>query len=241
MSRSQNDGPHKPGPITGEALARLAWLQERPCGCGVVLGPARSGKSALLKLLATAAGRNGALAARVDGQSLDARGLMWELAAEWRIAPTADTNGRRLTQDVRDFIQGATAAGQRLAILLDHADRLEHGAAVALGRLLQDCEDQHGLTFVWTAESPTRGEAAELLLGFTELRIECPAPTAAETADHVRRQWQNAGGLAQEIAELSHGDIRRAERLSRLSELAARADGAPLSSDMLTAVAAELA
>jgi ABC-type phosphate/phosphonate transport system ATPase subunit len=75
------------GPVTSEALARVTYLLQRPLGCGVVVGPARSGKSALLRQLATAGSRQGAQTAIVDGQGLDARGLTWELAAEWRSVP----------------------------------------------------------------------------------------------------------------------------------------------------------
>ena len=70
-----------------------------------------------------------------------------------------------------------------------------------------------------------------------------------KTADYARATWQQAAEvtpsplpdeLAQHLAALSRNDLRRAERLSRLSQLAALADGAPLNNEMLEAVAAEL-
>jgi hypothetical protein len=247
MTQSVADRPITLGPVTAEALARLSYLLQRPIGCGVVVGPARSGKSALLRVLAESCLRSGAQTAFCDACELDARGLMWELAAQWRIGPASDGSSRLLAQQVRDYLHGATRAGQRLAIVLDHADRLGHTGAIALSRTLGEHEPYGGLTLVWSAQSPLQGDAAEQLLPFTELRIECPSPTREETARFARHVWEQSAGapltdrLAREIAGLSHHDLRRAERLSRLSQLAAVAEGAMLDDDMLAAVAQELA
>jgi hypothetical protein len=241
---------HVPGPVTSEALSRLKYLLDRPLGCGAVLGPARSGKSRLMRTLAAGCQRHGAMTAFVDGQGLDARGLNRELAAAWRIGTAAETQGRRLAEQLRDFLQGALASRLRLAIVLDHADRLEHTGAVALSRLLHEAEWDGGLTLLWAAAAPPCGDAAEVLLPFTELRLDCPEPTPAETADFARDHWQRTGvpgasefpaELAGQFADLSRGDLRRAERLARLSRLAALAEGTPLNADMLEAVARELA
>ena len=138
----------------------------------------------------------------------------------------------------------------RLSIVLDHADQLEHSALQALSRLLHEVELRRGLTLVWAATAPLTGDAVESLLPFTELRIDCPAPTSGESAELAREVWQRTGNddgailpaaLAEQIAVLSRGDLRRAERLARLSQLAAMAEGAPLNSEMLEAVAGELA
>lgn len=250
MSRSFHDRPHPVGPISGEALARLDYLLRRPLGCGVLLGPARSGKSALLRQFAESSFRSGAHVALVDGQGLDGRGLHWELAAQWRIAPATDGHGRRLAHLVRDFMHGAAAAGDRLATLIDHADRLEHSGLLAVARLLSEFEPRRGLTLIWTAESPLRGEVVDLLLPSTELRIDSPSPTPDETAEFVQETWRQTADvttgalsdeLADQLAALSRNDLRRAERLSRLSQLAALAEGKPLDHEMLSAVASELA
>lgn len=235
------------GPVTAEAAARLVWLLQRPFGCGVLGGPARSGKTALLRVLAESSLRSGARTAAVDGQGIDARGLMWELAAAWRIAPAVEGSSRLLTQQVRDFLHGAARTGERLAILVDHADRLDHSGALALARILSEHEHGRGLTVIWAAETPLRGDAVDLLLPFTELRIDCPAVTPVEAAKIARQTWDQSCGepltdeLAQQIAALSRNELRRAERISRLARLAAQADGLSLSSDILTDAAHELA
>lgn len=237
------------GPVSTEALSRLQHLLQRPLGCGAVLGPTRSGKSALVRVLATASARSRAQTAHIDGQGLDDRGLVWELAAQWQIGPAADGHARRLSLNVRDFACGAAAAGVRLAILVDHADRLEHSGVLALVRLLHEFDGRRGLTLIWAAESPPRGEAADHLLPFTELRIDVPTPTPDETADFAGEVWRQSADvsagplssdLAQQLAALSRNDLRRAERLSRLSQLAALAEGTPVNRDMLNAAAAEL-
>jgi type II secretory pathway predicted ATPase ExeA len=247
MRHSIADRKSHVGPVTAEALARLCWLLQRPLGCGVIVGPARSGKSALLRVLAEASTRSFAGTVVVEGQGLDARSLTWELAAQWSIAPAIDGSSRFLAQQVRDFMLGAACAGQRLAIFVDHADRLEHTGTLALTRILSEHQHRSGLTMLWTAELPLRGDAAEHLLAFTELRIDCPAVTRDDMAQYVREDWkQSATGplpveLARQIAGLSHGDLRRAERLSQLSQLAALAEETSLNRDMLAAVAEELA
>lgn len=250
MSRSFSDRPQHVGPISAEALARLDYLLQRPVGCAMLAGPARSGKTALLRQLAESSFRSGAQVAVFDGQGLDGRGVLWELAAQWQIAPPADGHGRRLTHLVRDYVQGASAAGERLAILVDHADRLEHSGLLAVARLLSDFESRRGLTIIWVADSPLRGEAVDLLLPSTELRIDSPSPTPDETAEFVRAAWSQTADvttgplpdeLAEQLAALSQNDLRRAERLSRLSQLAIRAEGKPLDREMLSAAAAELA
>ena len=235
------------GPVTTEALARLSYLLERPLGCGVVIGPARSGKSALLRVLAEACLRSGARTAILDGQGTDSRSLMWELAAQWRIAPAPDGSSRLLAQQVRDYMHGATRSGQHLAILVDHADRLDHSGVLALTRILSEHEHGGGLTVVWAGNMPLHGDAVDHLLPFTELRLECPALSRSDTAQFAKQVWEHSASgtlsndLAGEIAELSHSDLRRAERLSRLAQLAAIADGSSLTADMLSAVSTELA
>lgn len=238
------------GPVTSEALSRLAYLLERPLGCGVVSGPENSGKTGLMRALSTGCTRRGVLTAEVDGQGLDGRSLYWELAAGWRIGSVEERHGRRLAQDVRDYMHGAAAANMRLALILDHTDEMEHSAVLVLSRLLHEAEVHCGLTLIWSATSPLHGEAVDMLLPFSELRIDCPAPTTDEAVRVVRDQWKRPGDsdagefppeLEQRFAALSRGDLRRAERLARLSRLAAHAEGVPLSGDILDAVANELA
>lgn len=247
MRQSHSEQRSPVGPVTTEALDRLAYLLERPFGCGVVVGPARSGKSDLLRVLTESCRRSGAMAAPLDGYGTDARGLTWELAAQWRIAPAVDGSSRVLAQQVRDFMHGATRSGQRLAILVDHGDRLDHSGVLALTRILSEHEHTGGLTVVWAGDMPLRGDAADHLLPFTELRIDCPALSRGDTAEYAKQVWEHSAGgalsddLAGEIAELSHTDLRRAERLSRLAQLAALADGANITAETLSAVSAELA
>jgi hypothetical protein len=236
--------------VTSEALSRLAYLFDRPLGCGVVQGPPRSGKSALLRTLADGCSRRGARTALIDGQGLDGRGLSWELAAGWRIGSLGDSHSRRLAREIRDYMTGALASKYRLAVVLDHADRLEHSAVQALSRLLHEAEMRSGLTLIWSATAPLQGEPADVLLHFTDLRIDCPAPTTSETAELVRDHWRHCedadaidfpSGLEQQFAALSRGDLRRAERLAQLSRLAALAEGVPLDREMLESVSRELA
>jgi len=247
MSHSHPERHSPVGPVTSEALARLAHLLERPLGCGVVVGPARSGKSILLEVLAESCRRSGARTVLIDGHGTDSRGLMWELAAQWRIAPAVDGSSRVVAQQVRDYMHGATRSGQRLAILVDHADRLDHSGVQALTRILSEHEQTGGLTVVWAGDMPLRGDAVDHLLPFTELKIECPALSRGDTAEYAKQVWEHSAGgtlsddLAGEIAELSHSDLRRAERLSRLAQLAALADGASITAETLSAVSAELA
>lgn len=247
MRHSHTERPSPVGPVTTEALARLAYLLERPLGCGVVVGPARSGKSMLLRVLAEACRRSLARTAMLDGYGADSRSLMWELAAQWRIAPAVDGSSRILAQQVRDYLHGATRSGQRQAILVDHADRLDHSGVLALSRIVSEHEHIGGLTVLWASDMPLRGDAVDHLLPFTELRIECPALSRSDTAQFAKQVWDHSAGgtlsddLAGEIAEQSHSDLRRAERLSRLAQLAALADGSNITTDMLSAVSAELA
>lgn len=237
-------------PVHAEALARLEYLLQRPFGGGVVLGPPRSGKTSLLRTMEAFAARWGAFAVLVDGCGRTSEGLAWDLAAGWRLAVPPQASTHRLWEEVRDFALGSLDTGQRLVILLDHADRLPPCGMTALARLLHEAEARQGMSLIWSADSPLAGEAAEWLLPLTELRIDCPAPTRSETAVMARTIWQFTGGaldpqvvneLADAVAELAQGDMRRAERLCRLSLLAAGSEQTPPTHAVVRDVAAELA
>lgn len=233
-----------------EALARLAYLVEHRRHFGLMLGPAGTGKSLILRAAADEAKRLGREVAVLDLFGIDSHDMLWKLAVALRLGPTERWSHATLWRAVTDHWQALHSARLASVLLLDHLDRAETDCVTFVERLLHlDVANDGCLTVLAAARDDAGGLLLSEFAEHSDLRIELPCLDRQETATFVR-EWLFQIGRPREtlhrdaiemLFDLSIGSPREIVRLCQLAELAAERDGLDrIDSVTLLDVASEL-
>ncbi|MFW6125454.1 MAG: ExeA family protein, partial [Pirellulales bacterium] len=238
------------GPAYDEALARFEFLADGHRPGGLLVGPAGSGKTLLLKVFVRRMQRKRRPAALVNLGGMDEPELLWEISAQLGLAPELMTAEFELWRRVHDRIveNGLQQFGTLLAF--DDADTADGPALRLIERLCGiDCAGQPLLTcvFAWRRSRRTRTRAG--LARLTELRVELPPLDNVQTTQYVTVLLERAGrrepvfddGALAALHEFSEGIPRRINRLCDLSLAAGAASGlTAITSDVVQSVQREL-
>lgn len=230
-SPAAEDWTHASPPLE-EAEARCAWLMEHRRPFGVIVGPAGTGKSRLLQMLAR--GKRGRLTRGhcrpIEVAGLGRRELLGSIADGLGVALTAAHPGQGLNAIV-DRLRGLAECGGRQTLLLDHLEGAEEASLLAIRGLLAQMHGLRSLTILGAARPPLSRPLASLVADYADVRIELPALEAEESASFVEglHSRSAAGGRVlpaalEELHRLSRGIPRDLERLTRLAQLAAEAE-----------------
>ena len=233
-----------------EALARLSYLVEHRRRFGLMLGPAGTGKSLVLRAAAREAKRLGCEVAMMDLFGTDSHDPLWQLAIALRLGPTERWSHATLWRTVCDHWHALHSARLPSVLLFDHLERAEVDCLGMIERLLHlEVTNDGGLTILAAAreglDQCSLGELAEQ----SELRIELPSLNRRETESFVRELLDKAShdreffsrDASQTLFDLSGGVPREIVRLCRLALAAADRDDVPRNdSVMLLDVAGEL-
>lgn len=233
-----------------EALARLSYLVEHRRRFGLMLGPAGTGKSLVLRAAAREAKRLGREVATIDLFGIDSHDLLWQMAIALRLGPTARWSHPALWRAVMDHWHALHWAGLPSVLLFDHLERAEADCLSLIERLLHlDIANDGGLTILAAA----REGLDECLFGElpeqSELRIELPCLSRREAEAFLRELLDKAShgrgffssDASETLFDLSDGVPREIVRLCRLALAAAERDDVPrIDSAMLLDVAGEL-
>ena len=120
-----------------EAAARLWYLVECRRRCGLLTGPAGTGKTALLAVLADQLTRSGCRVVRVDVGGLSGDEFRWRLNGELGMFPGADDSQLLLWRKVQDSLEGMRAARLATVFVFDHVDQAGDDCRGPLRRLIQ--------------------------------------------------------------------------------------------------------
>lgn len=233
-----------------EALARLEYLVEQRRRFGLMLGPAGTGKSLILRAAAREVKRLGREVVIVDLFGIDSHDLLWQLAIGLRLGPTERWSHASLWRAVCDHWHALHSARLPSVLLFDHLERAEVDCLGMIERLLHlDVTNDGGLTILAAAreglEECSLGELAEQ----SELRIELPCLSQRETESFIRELLDKSGGHREifrrdalvTLFDLSGGVPREIVRLCQLALAAAERDVLDrVDSTMLLDVAGEL-
>ena len=213
-----------------EPLARLYYLVEQQRTCGVVVGPAGTGKSCLLKHFCREARRTQRIVGYVDLLDGDGQQLGWNLAAALGLAPTENEGPQSTWRRIEAHLRALETADVQAVIVVDHVDRGRGDCLRSLERLLSLGSTSHRITLLTAVrpDSPARARLSE----FCDLRIEMTALERDQTHDYVE-QTLAACGAERSLFEPaaidalhyhSQGVLRTLNRLCDLSLTAGMGD-----------------
>lgn len=217
-------------PAHEEALARLYYLIENRRRFGVLTGMKGTGKTFVREVLARQVQRTQRQLVVVDLLGLDADELLWNLAVEFRLAPTATESRRILWQSLQDEISGLRHARLQTVLVFDHAEYATNESLSILQRL---CHLDNGttpwMTFVVISQPSVTAGTAQFLAEMADLRIELSPLDQRETGMFVQALLHRCGvqrpmfedGALELLHYYSHGVPREIGRLCDLALLAA--------------------
>jgi len=182
-------------PSHDEALARLAYLVEHRHSCGLLTGPAGSGKSFLWHVfLNVLRGQGQRGLSCVNLQGLSERDIAAHVAAAWNLGPIVADRSYNLWYDIQDQLCGTCLCRTHSVLILDHLDRAGNDAQLAVERLVRLARQAEGyLTILFAARSAGACSAAAVVSEMSDLRIELRPFDALETSRYISHRLQLAG------------------------------------------------
>ncbi|MBI3862998.1 MAG: AAA family ATPase [Planctomycetia bacterium] len=223
-------------PSHEEGLARLLFVIENRRRCGVLSGPAGIGKSLLLELLRSEAGRGAGEIVRVDLFGRTSREMLWETAAELGLCPHNDEGAHRLWRKLHDHILANRYAQAPLVLVLDHLDRAHAECAGVVERLQHlSAGGDTGLTLILGVRGDLRGPLTDVARELSDLRIEL-GPLDRDQTEHYVETLLFKAGASRSLFESAafdrlfaetRGIPRALNRLCDLALLAGMAAAAP--------------
>jgi general secretion pathway protein A len=235
-------------PAHEEALARLLYLVEQHRRCGVLWGPAGTGKSLVLELLRREAVRTGAEVALVDLLGSSGREMLWEVLAALGLSPAVNESQMNLWRRLHDHVLASRYAHASLVLIFDHLDRA-HADCVALIERLQHLSSggNSGLTLVLGVAGDRAAGIWQTLREVSDLRIDLPPLDCNETQRYVEFLLLRAGAdrpvfdrsAFDRLFDETHGIPRDLNRLCDLALLAGMADQAVHIDAAIVSAAAE--
>ncbi|QDT91427.1 ExeA family protein [Gimesia algae] len=122
--------------IHEEALARLLFIADEQKKCGVLSGPAGTGKTLTLKVFQQLLKRTPHQCELIDLIGLREEELLWQVCASLRLGPALDTKLPQLWRQLSDYLIGLQLIQGRQILLLDHVDQACAECIPAIERLL---------------------------------------------------------------------------------------------------------
>ena len=231
-----------------EALARLLFLIEQRRRCGVLSGPAGTGKSLVLEVLRREAARGAGQAALVDLFGQSGREMLWETLAALGLSPAADDSPQRLWRKLNDRVSANRYVRSPLVLVLDHLDRAHTDCLATVERLQHMASaGDTGLTLILGVRSERASGLAQSLREISDLRIELPAFDREQSQQYVEALLARAGAdrplfepaAFTRLFDETRGVPRELNRLCDLALLAGMADRAQCVDESIIAAAAE--
>lgn len=231
-----------------EAIARLLYLVEQHRRCGVLVGPAGTGKSLVLKLLSSQVRRMPAEVAHIDLIGRSGRELLWETVAALGLAPRGDDCPRVLWRTLGDHLATNRYVQAPTVVFYDHVDRAEPDALSAIERLYHTCAaGETGMTLILAARGGRTSRATQILSSIADLQVELLPFDREQTEEYISTLGNRAGAVeplfdgpaCERIFAESRGVARDINRLCDMSLVAGMADGIRCVNETIVAAAAE--
>lgn len=219
-----------PNPVHDEALARLHFLVDCRRRLGLLLGPAGSGRSFVLSVLAAEFDGRAARVARQSLLGLEPDELLAGLASGWGQTLESGCSNSTLWRAIGDRLAAHRVERAASVALLDDADEASPQVLAQVARLANDSSAAaNGLTIVLSARTDSFVRLGKRLLEWADLRIDLDRWQPAETAGFVEHMLARAGRsgetfTAEALERLhlaSEGLVRNVSHLAELALVAA--------------------
>lgn len=215
------------GSLHEEALARLLFLVEEHRRSGIVMGPAGTGKTFLLRLVQQRAERLGRLSVRCDATGLDGHELAGQIAVGCHISCDVDASSARIWSGLNARFAALAIVQQSIVVIIDHFDLVQFSCQQAVCRLHQ-LADSAGVTLTVILATRDRIVPAALT-DFLDLRIDIAPWTVAECLQFINSAVAQAGSkemlftdeAVNSLHELTNGVPASVVAMCNLSLLAA--------------------
>jgi type II secretory pathway predicted ATPase ExeA len=235
------------GPAQEEAVARLMFLVEERRRCGLLLGPAGTGKTLILHVLLAETRRLPCETVLVDLIGRTGRELLWETTATLGLAPRAEESPRILWRMLEDHIAGKSYVHARTVLCFDHVDRAEADSVLALERLAHIASAQSGLTLILTARNNRVSRQTQALPALADLHVELTPLDRDQTEQYVETLLNRAGATRMvfdpaaydRVFAETRGVPREINRLCDLALVAGMANDVSWITESIVAAAAE--
>jgi len=229
-----------------EALSRLLYLAENQRRFGLLIGPAGTGKSLLLNVLAGEVGRETHHVASLDTVGLSSHELLWQVAVALRLAPSNTISRWALWRMIDDHVSALGQSGIHWLLLIDHLERADPDCLPLLERLLHRSPS---VTVVASVRTSGLAAISPVLCELSELRIELLALDRNQTEEYINGLLSQCGCQTQpftssaidSIFRHSAGIPRGINRLCDLSLLAGMSeDNQTINENIVESAAYEL-
>ena len=177
-----------------EALSRLQYLVEESRRCGLLTGPAGTGKTFLISVLEKHARRQGQEVVRLNCAGLGRDEFPAHLAEALGLIPSVMAPAGQHWRLLQQNLEGRRLTGPGLVLILDQFDQAAAGCDLPVQRLLALAETVNApLCVVLVARQGTSINPATKLAGLSELRMELLAWTPGECAEYIQTTLRKAG------------------------------------------------
>lgn len=223
-----------------ESLARLLYLVDKRRRCGLLTGPAGTGKSRLFRRVRSYALRKGACCLDLDATAADADSILEQLVSSLSGEP-----GGSPWECLREHWSSCAVVGQPLVLFGEHLDLAEPGATSVLRRLVNLADSVRcDLTLLMSARKHCPLGALD---DAVELAVTLAPWSADETAEFVIGSLASVGSAnvfsneaLERIHEMTRGIPGEVIRICDLSLLAAMHEERPIiDADVVSAAAVE--
>jgi general secretion pathway protein A len=190
-----------------EAMSRLLFLVEEFRRCGVIIGPAGTGKTLLLKSLESQAERLARVVVRCDAMGQDCNDLLSQVALALHAVRDANASTATVWNSLKTKFAALALVRQPLVLLIDHLTTTDPGGALAVRRLDQ-LANLTGLKLTM-ALVLSEEEIPAGLREMIDLRIDLAHWTLSETHQFIRWATMGAGSTKPLFADSAMTAIHR--------------------------------
>jgi type II secretory pathway predicted ATPase ExeA len=217
---------------------------------GLFLGERGVGKSTLLQVLAGRLQASGVQLVRCSLHGVDAREMLWQIAAQFGVNPAREEEAFALWRLVEDQLSAAAFARRTVVLLLDDVDETYADAVPQLVRLAQ-CEalGDLRLSIVVAAHPRRTSRLGKRMIELVDLRIDLAAWEELDVRNYLHKAITAAGGTSfpfndQAVARIwehTAGNCRQVRHMAELALLAGASNQAEIiTSEIVDAVYGEL-
>lgn len=177
-----------------EALSRLWYLTEHRRPLGLLSGAGGTGKTFTLHVLARELTNSGTETAFLDATGMDRHELLWRVVEVLGLGPDVEESSLWLWSRLTDFLDGHAATRQPLAMIIDHCQTLDPGAAHVLRRLVSlSISARANVTWLLAIGRPHEHAHLEWLEETSALKIEIPIWSSARCDEFLRWRLSMTG------------------------------------------------